>query len=200
MAVLHEARDTTSAAALKARIEAAGAICEIACAPGELTAICTRLTDELGCVFATLVVEDTVDAVGRPIWSLRYFFYRDSGLPWLCVELRTDARNPVVPSISGLATGPSVDWHEREVEDLFRIIFEGHPRLGEFILHEDWPEGVAPMRRAFDPRRRLVARQTDPRWQPPSSRRRAPFRCRSVRSSPILPSRRTSFWRRSART
>ncbi len=168
MPVLDEARLTTSAAALEARIEAAAEVCEIVCAPDELTAICTRLTDELGCVFATLVVEDTVDAAGRPVWSLRYFFYRDRGPPWLCVELSTGARNPVVPSISGLATGPSVDWHEREVEDLFRIAFEGHPRLGEFILHEDWPEGIAPMRRAFDPRRRLVARQPDPRWQPPT--------------------------------
>jgi formate hydrogenlyase subunit 5 len=168
MAVLDEARETTSAAALQARIEAAGEVCEIACGPDELAAICSRLTDELGGVFATLVVEDTADAAGRPVWSLRYFFYRDRGPPWLCVELSTDARNPVVPSISGLANGPSVDWHEREVEDLFRIAFEGHPRLGEFILHEDWPEGIAPMRRAFDARRRLVARQPDPRWQPPT--------------------------------
>ena len=90
-----------------------------------------------------------------------------------CFRLRTAERNPVVPSISGLAIGPSADWHEREVEDLFGIAFAGHPRLGEFVLHEDWPEGINPMRRAFDARRRLEARKPDPRWEPPTDRRGA---------------------------
>jgi formate hydrogenlyase subunit 5 len=166
MAVLDEVTGATTAT-LEAHIAAAREVCEIDCQPHELTGICARLVEELGCVFATLVVEDTAEAAG-PVWSLRYFFYRDTGPPLICVRLRTAERNPVIPSISGLANGPSADWHEREVEDLFRIAFEGHPRLGEFILHEDWPEGVAPMRRAFDARRRLVARQAAPNWRPPT--------------------------------
>ena len=36
-----------------------------------------------------------------------------------------DADSPVVPSISGLVHGPSVDWHEREVEDLFGLMLRG---------------------------------------------------------------------------
>ena len=72
------------------------------------------------------------------------------------------------PSIVGLSRGPSVDWHEREIKDLFGLSFEGHPRLGEFVLHEDWPEGVNPMRRSFDARRELEPRQPDPAWQPPT--------------------------------
>jgi Ni,Fe-hydrogenase III large subunit/Ni,Fe-hydrogenase III component G len=153
---------------LEAHLAAAGEICEIGCQLHQLPGIWTRLIEELGAVFATLVVEDTTDAEGRPVWSLRYFFYRNTGPPWICVRLRTMERNPVLPSVSGLANGPSADWHEREVEDLFRISFEGHPRLGEFILHEDWPEGIAPMRRAFDASRRLNARPPDPAWRPPT--------------------------------
>lgn len=168
MAVLDEIAGATTIAALQARIAAAGEVCEIDGEPHELTAVCTRLVEQLGCVFATLVVEDTEDPTGRPVWSLRYFFYRDAGPPWVCIRLETGERNPAIPSISGLTNGPSADWHEREVEDLFRISFESHPRLGEFILHEDWPEGVAPMRRAFEARRRLVARQPEPNWQPPT--------------------------------
>ncbi|GAB6887796.1 NADH-quinone oxidoreductase subunit C [Desulfothermus okinawensis JCM 13304] len=43
------------------------------------------------------------------------------------------------------------DWFERELEDLFGINFEGHPKLGDFILHDDiWPEDVEPMRPDFD--------------------------------------------------
>ncbi len=166
----------TTTAGLRARIAAAGEVCEIICEPQELIEICTRLVEDLGCVFATLVVEDRADAAGEPVWSVNYFFYRDRGhdrgrdrgLPWIRVRLCRSERNPVIPSLSGLANGPSVDWHEREVEDLFRISFAGHPRLGEFILHEDWPEGVAPMRRAFDARRRFEARSPEPAWQPPT--------------------------------
>jgi formate hydrogenlyase subunit 5 len=151
-----------------ASLDVAAGVCRIECHPERLPEICTWLASDLQFAFATLIVEDTLDAGKRPVWSLIYIFYKDTGSPWVQVTLRTDARNPVIPSISGLVHGPSADWHEREVEDLFRITFEGHPRLGEFILHEDWPEGMAPMRRSFDAWRQLDARQPDPNWQPPT--------------------------------
>jgi formate hydrogenlyase subunit 5 len=152
---------------VEASVGTADRLCAIRCRPEQLREICDWLASELGFGFATLVVEDTTDESGGPVWSLLYIFFRDADAPWVQIELSSGDRNPVIPSISGLVNGPSADWHEREVEDLFRIAFEGHPRLGEFILHEDWPEGVAPMRRAFDSRRRLERRQSDPQWQPP---------------------------------
>src|SRR6266702_1324703 len=45
---------------------------------------------------------------------------------------------------------------------------DAHARLGEFILHEDWPESVNPMRRSFDARQRFESRELDPKWQPPT--------------------------------
>jgi formate hydrogenlyase subunit 5 len=156
------------AGAVAASSDPAG-LCRIRCRPEQLREVCEWLTGELGFAFATLVVEDTAEpTTGRPLWRLLYIFFRDAAAPWVEVELESSERNPVVPSLSGLAAGPAIDWHEREVEDLFRISFAGHPRLGEFILHEDWPEGIAPMRRAFDARRRLERRPADPRWQPPT--------------------------------
>jgi formate hydrogenlyase subunit 5 len=153
---------------VEASLDTAARLCRIECRPEQLREVCGWLMGELDFAFATLVVEDKNDEAGRPVWSLLYIFFRDAAAPWVQIELGSAARNPVIPSISGLVNGPSADWHEREVEDLFRIAFEGHPRLGEFILHEDWPEGVAPMRRAFDARRRLDRRQSDPQWPPPT--------------------------------
>jgi len=160
--------DTGSFADLSARLPTAGDPYAFDCEQHELVDVCARLFDEFDCVFATLVVEDTQDQAGRPLWLLTYIFYRDCGRPWILLRVRSRERNPIVPSVSGLSNGPSVDWHEREVEDLFRITFEGHPRLGEFVLHEDWPEGVAPMRRVFDARRRMERRLPQPEWQPPT--------------------------------
>jgi formate hydrogenlyase subunit 5 len=153
---------------VEASCDGPAGICRIRCRPEQLREICDWLTAELGFAFATLVVDDTTDDAGRPAWSLLYIFFKDAAAPWVQVELGTGDRNPVIPSICDLVNGPSVDWHEREVEDLFRITFDGHPRLGEFILHEDWPEGAAPMRRAFDARRRLAHRQPEPQWRPPT--------------------------------
>jgi formate hydrogenlyase subunit 5 len=87
---------------------------------------------------------------------------------WLHVEVQLSLQTSAMPSVVGLLHGPSADWHEREAEDLFGITFEGHPRLGEFILHEDWPEGVNPMRHDFDARRPPIHRDPEPRWNPPT--------------------------------
>jgi Ni,Fe-hydrogenase III large subunit/Ni,Fe-hydrogenase III component G len=138
--------------------------CRIDCRPEELAQVCQWLSRDLGFAFAALIAEEPTDAT----FSLRYVFYQDADPPWVHVALQLDPGATIVPSIAGLVNGPSADWHEREVEDLFGLRFEGHPRLGEFILHEDWPEVVNPMRRRFDARQRMEERQPDPRWEAPT--------------------------------
>ncbi len=150
--------------ALAATSDEAGRVCRVECAPAHLRDVCQWLTHDLDFVFATLVVEET-PAAG---WSLIYIFYKDAGSPWVQLEMKLEAGAAAAPSLVGLLHGPSFDWHEREVEDLFGLRFEGHPRLGEFILHEDWPEGINPMRQNFDAWRRFEPRALEPKWQPPT--------------------------------
>jgi formate hydrogenlyase subunit 5 len=138
-------------------------ICRLACERDDLAELCQWLSQELGFAFATLIVEQQADG-----WSLLYVFYKDAQSPWVHVQLTLGSVVTSVPSISGLAQGPAADWHEREAEDLFGLSFEGHPRLGEFVLHEDWPEGVNPMRRDFDAHKQIVHRELDARWEPPT--------------------------------
>lgn len=40
-------------------------------------------------------------------------------------------------------------WYEREIHDLFGIVPIGHPDLRPLVLHENWPEGLYPMRKDF---------------------------------------------------
>jgi formate hydrogenlyase subunit 5 len=146
-----------------AALDEARNTCRIECEVEHLRGICEWLTRDLDFAFATLVVEQTTAH-----WLLLYAFYKDAKSPWVHVRLNLDAAVSAVPSVVGLYHGPAFDWHEREAEDLFGLKFEGHPRLGEFILHEDWLEGINPMRRGFDASKRFESRATEPKWEPPT--------------------------------
>ena len=117
----------------------------IDCAPGELQNVCERLTSGLGYSFATLVVEEA-----HSDWQLGYIFCGDLDLQGglVQVSVKASGAHPIIPSIS--AGVHAADWHEREAEDLFGLGFEGHKRLGDFVLHEHCPEGINPMRSNFD--------------------------------------------------
>jgi len=145
---------------LRVRASDDGRRFEIACPAEKLRPLCRWLFKEEGFCFATLVVEET-DAA---LWALSYVFYEPEGGVWAIVTVTQAIEDRRVPSISEQVH--AADWHEREAEDLFGLVFEGHPRLGEFVLHEDWPEGANPMRKAFDGRKRILPRE-DIAWEPP---------------------------------
>jgi Ni,Fe-hydrogenase III large subunit/Ni,Fe-hydrogenase III component G len=91
-------------------------------------------------IFAGIVPENDP---GTQAVRLLYVFYAQDG-PWVGIEVSNHDQS--VPTVSGLLF--AADWQEREMEDLFDVHFEGHPQLGDFVLHDDhWPEGTAPMRR-----------------------------------------------------
>ncbi len=54
--------------------------------------------------------------------------------------------NDVAPTITDIIPGALL--YEREVHDLFGVKFEGHPDLKPFILPDDWPKDVYPLRKS----------------------------------------------------
>lgn len=54
----------------------------------------------------------------------------------LRLKVRVHGSDAVVPTLISL--WPNADWYEREVYDLFGIIFEGHPDLRRLLMPEDW--------------------------------------------------------------
>jgi len=63
----------------------------------------------------------------------------------LTVKLRVPTSDPVVPSVT--PEWPTADHQEREVYDMFGVVFDGHPDLRRILMPEDY-EGF-PQRRDF---------------------------------------------------
>ena len=127
--------------------------------PESLPLICRFLFWDIGCSFGGITVEEHSDH-----WHLYYVFLLPGG-GWISVMLRSPIEARTVPSIS--ADVHAADWHEREMEDLFGLHFANHPRLGDFILHDQvWQESIAPMRKSFDEQKILRERHPDVHWRP----------------------------------
>ena len=134
--------------------------CEVGCAQPVLAELCGWLFLEWKFGFAGLVVEE-----GKTEWQLRYIFYGDNCAGWVHVLVGAPVTDKTFPSIVKFVH--AVDWHEREAEDMFGLTFEGHPRLGDFILHDDaWQESVEPMRRHFDAQAAFAHRKPAADWRP----------------------------------
>ena len=127
--------------------------------PSSLPSLCRFLFWDRGCQFGGIIAEEQSSH-----WRLHYAFLL-SGSGWIDVLLSLPIETTTVPSI--VAEVHAADWHEREIEDLFGIHFEKHPRLGDFILHDQiWREGIEPMRKSFSASQAELERKLDLEWQP----------------------------------
>ena len=125
-----------------------------------LPEISKYLFEVLSFNFGGLIVEEQLDK-----WCLRYVFYGRQSSVMAYVIAFASLDEKVFPSI--VKSVPAADWHEREAEDLFGLIFQGHPRLGDFMLHDDvWQENIEPMRRDFDPIETIRQRHPNKDWRP----------------------------------
>ena len=64
---------------------------------------------------------------------------------FITVRAEVPKENPKIATIVDIV--PGATFHELEVADLFGVIFEGNTLSGHFVLTEDWPEGVYPLRK-----------------------------------------------------
>ena len=80
--------------------------------------------------------------------------YEDNSRIRVKTELADD--NPTIDSVTSLWTG--ADWLEREVYDMFGIIFNNHPDLRRILMPEDYDE--FPLRKDFDVRNREPSKRS----------------------------------------
>ncbi len=121
--------------------------------------ICDWLFNKKNYHFAGLIVEED------SLLELCYLFVGEGDMGYVKVITTSALNVQDFNSVSLLVH--SVDWSEREAEDLYGVHFKNHPRLGDFILHDDvWQEGINPMRKDFDKEKTLSNRKPKQHWRP----------------------------------
>jgi len=122
---------------------------------GDLPAAVAVLIGPHSMALATVVA---TDETAMPDGDLKVRYVFESTVPgapdqFVTLLISVDAVRPEVPSLTTMV--PAANWHEREMQDLFGIVPVGHPDPRPLVVHDGWPQGVFPLRKAFDGSRRV---------------------------------------------
>jgi Ni,Fe-hydrogenase III large subunit/NADH:ubiquinone oxidoreductase subunit C len=77
--------------------------------------------------------------------SIGVYYHMHTSNSFFTVKVEVPKENPKLQTIVNLHPGAA--FHELEVADLLGVVFEGHPTSGHFVLSENWPQGVYPLRK-----------------------------------------------------
>lgn len=104
-----------------------------------------RLREEPSLAFDMLYTHTAIDWVAEGRFELIYQLYSLSHNHSLMVSTLIPRDRPVAPSVCSVFR--IAEWQEREVYDLFGVLYEGHPDLRRLFLEDDW-EGF-PLRKDY---------------------------------------------------
>ena len=115
-------------------------------APAAVHDVIEYLKDDADDPFPALMSVHGCDYLpDEPRLGVHYQLLSMERLERLCVKTRVGVDEPTVPSVVDLF--PGADFQEREVYDMFGVLFDGHPDLRRILMPEDY-EGH-PQRRDF---------------------------------------------------
>jgi NADH-quinone oxidoreductase subunit C len=101
-----------------------------------IVATCMALRDTPSLRFEVLVEVTAADYLPRaPRYEVVYHLLSVSNRLRLRLKVRVTADGSV-PTVQSVY--PGAGWLEREVWDMFGIVFEGHPDLRRLLMPEDW--------------------------------------------------------------
>lgn len=103
------------------------------------------LVHELGARLVSIIATDDRRIDGT--FTLRYLFSIDRQQFFVTLLTKVSGDHPRAPSIA--LDVPAAHLFERENREFFGIESYDHRQLKGLILHQDWPDGVFPLRRDF---------------------------------------------------
>ena len=111
----------------------------------EIVEVCRFLRDDADLKFEVLSDQTAVDWPKEEKIQLVYHLYSYSGKHQIILKVDLPRDNPKIASVENI--WKVANWFEREIFDLFGVIFEGHSDLRRILLPEDW-EGF-PLRKDY---------------------------------------------------
>jgi NADH/F420H2 dehydrogenase subunit C len=131
----------------------------IAVTPARLVEVMTTLRDHPALGFNVCLDVTAADHYPRaPRFAVVYHLVATDQPFTLRVRVVLDGAAAELPTISGV--WPSANWQEREVWDLFGIVFTGHPTLERLLTPDDW-EGH-PLRKDYPVQVKVPVRTYEP--------------------------------------
>ncbi len=104
------------------------------------------LKSDPGGAYSLLTDETAVDYPKREKrFEINYQLYSFKRNDRLRLKVQA-AEGEKIPSVAGV--WPAANWLEREVYDMFGVLYEGHPDLRRILLPEDWKGH--PLRKDYD--------------------------------------------------
>lgn len=103
------------------------------------------------CVKTDLSFDLIIDVLGVDMYrpdqrfEVVYLVYSLARKAYLHLKVRIDEERAEVPTVTGI--WPGANWDEREVYDMFGIVFTGHPDLRRLYMPEDFE--YHPLRKDF---------------------------------------------------
>jgi NADH-quinone oxidoreductase subunit C len=126
---------------------------------GDVAALARALLDRADLRFEFLAELTAVDFHPRePRFELTYLLVSIEHQRRLRMKVRLGGDAARIGTVTSV--WPAANWLEREVWDLFGIVFDGHPDLRRLLMPEDW-EGF-PLRKDYPVQIRMPARIAEP--------------------------------------
>ena len=117
----------------------------IAANTADIVRVATFLRDDLTCAFSCIIDVTAVDWPQRERrFDVVYHFLSPTGNQRIRVKIEVDEVSPVASLIDVF---PGVNWFEREVYDLYGIVFTGHPDMRRLLT--DYGFEGHPLRKDF---------------------------------------------------
>lgn len=102
-----------------------------------LTRVASLLKEDVDLRYDYLMDLTAVDHWKRkPRFEVVYHFYSRPNNIRLRLKVPLDGPSLEIPSLTGL--WPGAVWYEREVFDMFGILFQGHPDLRRILLYTEF--------------------------------------------------------------
>jgi NADH-quinone oxidoreductase subunit C len=137
----HELRDANAEAVLGTTFYRGRA--ELQVAPAHVVEVLTTLR---GKGYRTLASLHGVDYYpDEPRLGVLYELLDMKQVDRISVKARVSTEDPHIPTATGLF--PGAEFPEREVFDMFGVVFDGHPDMRRILMPEDFPG--FPQRRDF---------------------------------------------------